>query len=75
MKKMKIFSIAIMVAVLCLCTMQIAFAEAVTPEGYFQVDGMTYKLDSATDTASTFIYGTYKVDGETETYTYTLTWQ
>ena len=73
MKKMKIFSIVIMVAVLCLCTMQIAFAEPVTPDGYYQVDGMTYKLDSATNTASTYIYGTYKVDGETKTYTYDTT--
>jgi len=72
MKKIKIFSIAIMAALLCLCTMQFAFADAVvTPGGYFEYNGMTYKLDTAKKEATTFIYGTYNED--TDEYVYTLT--
>ena len=66
MKKIILFSIML----ITIAMMQIAFAESVTPEGYYQVDGMTYKLDSDTNTAITYIYGDYLVDGEKEIWSY-----
>ena len=78
MKKMRIFSLAIVMAILCLCTMQISFADEViitTPEGapcyYDSASGMTYTYDTTNNTAATYIYGTY--DGTTWRYNTTST--
>ena len=70
MKKIILFSIMLIVV---LGIGQIAYAEAVTPEGYYfdEVSGLTYKLDAENSTAATYIYGTY--DGTTWTYNTTST--
>lgn len=68
MKKIIIFTIML----ITFGMMQIAFAEAQVPDGYYYDSTlkMTYKLDDTNYTASTYIYGSYKVDGATETWTY-----
>jgi len=69
MKKVISFLIIMLIIV---GTVQVSFADALTPEGYYQdkETGMTYILDSDTNTASTYIYGTYLVDGKTEIWSY-----
>ena len=69
MKKIKIFSIAIMVALLCVCTMQIAFAET----QYHKIGGMTYEVDTVAKTASTYIYGNYNQEAGTYEYVFDAT--
>lgn len=72
MKRTILLSLILIVVLMTMGMMQSVFAEAQTPEGYYYDEtlGMTYKLDDTNYTASTYIYGTYKVDGGAESWTY-----